>query len=324
MESPSPSSSPPPEPRRYKLTIAYDGSGFHGWQRQADLPGSDGQGGRPLRTVAGVMEEALREVMRQPVRLVGASRTDAGVHALGQVAHFDAATRIPIERMALALNSRLPDEIDVRHAEVVSPDFDAISGATWKQYRYRLFNTWRRPLDRRHHVYHCWTPLDIERMRDAAALFVGTHDFAGFAAADHGRTTTVRTVFHCGVERARGLGLPVCDDGGPGRAGVDAAGPRDAGAVPPAALSGQFAVGDPDAPEVHIVVQGNGFLYNMVRIIAGTLVEIGRGRLDPSIVRQVLVSKDRRLAGPTMPPQGLWLEWIRYDAAPGHTASSST
>jgi len=301
----SPPSPPPPESRRFKLTVAYDGSGFHGWQKQAD------QDNRPepsLRTVAGVLETTLIECMKQPITLVGASRTDAGVHALGQVAHFDAATRIPIDRMTLALNARLPDDIDVRGAEVVDRSFDAISDATWKQYRYRLYNTWRRPLDRRHFVYHCWTPLNIDRMNEAAAHFVGTHDFAGFASADHGRITTVRTIFACRVERAQGLGLSVRSD--------KAAPQPDPVSDPPASLPGLLAPGDPEAPEVHIVVQGSGFLYNMVRIIAGTLVEVGRGKFDPSIVKHVLASKDRRQAGPTLPPHGLWLEWIRYDEPP--------
>jgi len=249
--------------KRYMLTIAYDGTAFHGWQKQTP-PECE-----PLRTVAGVVEDALRHVLRQPLDLVGASRTDAGVHAQGQVAHFDADTSIPLEKIASAVNSRLPNDVEIRSAQIAPARFDAISDATSKQYRYRIFNTAQRPLDKRHTVYHCWTPLDITLMSDAAARLVGTHDFEGFAAAHHGRTTTVRTVLRCEVLTT-------------------------------------------DAPEVHIVVEGTGFLYNMVRIIAGTLVEVGRGRFTPDVVDRILQSHDRRQAGPTLPPQGLCLEWIKH------------
>lgn len=272
-----------PAPRRHKLVIAYDGALFHGWQKQ-EPPGQ-----APLRTVAGVVETTLVQVLRQPIKLVGASRTDTGVSALGQVAHFDAAHRVPIERLAQAINSRLPDDIDIRSAQRVHDTFDAISDAQSKQYRYRLLTTERRPLDRRFALYHCWTPLALDRMRDAAARLVGTHDFAGLASIHHNRETTIRTIFDCRVERASEAPNP-------------------------------FHAADPD--EVHIVVSGSGFLYNMVRIIAGTLVEVGRGRLDPSIIEHILTSRNRRLAGPTLPPQGLWLEWIRHKPAPTPTQDS--
>ncbi len=252
------------EPRqRYKLTIAYDGSGFHGWQKQEPA------GEAPLRTVQGVLEQTMGELLRQPVSLIGASRTDAGVHAIGQVAHVDAALRVPVERLAHAITSRLPEDVEVRHAEPAPPTFDAIKDAVSKRYRYRLHTSAHRPLGLRHMVYHCWTPLNIERMRDAAARLVGEHDFEGFSAAGHGRLCTVRTVHRCVVERA-------------------------------------------NEDEVHVVVEGSGFLYNMVRIIAGTLVEVGRGRFEPEQVDRVLATTDRRLAGPTLPPSGLFLEWIRY------------
>jgi tRNA pseudouridine38-40 synthase len=248
--------------RRYKLTVAYDGTLFHGWQKQ-EPPGQ-----APLRTVAGVIEETLARTLQQPINLVGASRTDAGVHSRGQVAQFDAATRLPIERMAEAINSRLPGDIEIVAAEFAPEKFNAIGGAVSKQYRYRLFNTTRRPLDLRNYVYHCWTPLDEHRMNDAAARLVGEHDFAGLSAIDHERLTTVRTIHDCRVEVHR--------------------------------------------PELHIVVSGSGFLYNMVRILAGTLVEVGRGRFEPGVVEKIIASKDRREAGPTLPASGLWLEWIRY------------
>lgn len=252
-----------PVVRRYKLTVAYDGTLFHGWQKQ-EPPGQT-----PLRTVQGTIEEVLTRTLRQRINLVGASRTDSGVHARGQVAQFDAATRLPIERMAEAINSRLPDDVEIVAAEITTSDFNAIGGAVSKQYRYRLFNSTRRPLEQRNYVYHCWVPLDVGRMNDAAARLVGEHDFVGLSAIDHGRLTTARTIHDCRVE-----GLP--------------------------------------GAEVHVVVSGSGFLYNMVRILAGTLVEVGRGRFEPGVIEKILETKDRREAGPTLPPTGLWLEWIRY------------
>jgi tRNA pseudouridine38-40 synthase len=256
---------PPASPvtRRYLLTIAYDGAKFHGWQKQHP-PGE-----APLRTVAGVVEETLQRLVGQPINLYGASRTDAGVHAHGQLAHFDAATRIPVERLAAALTGRLPHDIDIRDARIVADDFDLINAVHSKQYRYRIFNSTTRPLDRRRYVYHNWMQLDIDRMNDAARRLVGTHDFAGFAAAGHGRQTTVRTIFNCAAEQH--------DDG----------------------------------PEAHIVVEGDGFLYNMVRIISGTLLEVGRGHFEPDIIDKVIETSNRQIAGPTLPPEGLWLEWIK-------------
>ncbi len=256
---------PTPVMQRYRLTVAYDGTDFHGWQKQ--LPPD----GPPLRTVAGVVERRLCELLRQPIKLVGASRTDSGVHARGQVAHFDAASPVPVERLAKAISSKLPEDVEVVDAAEAPPTFDAISDAKHKQYRYRMWCSDHRPLTKRHAVWHCWEPMEIDRMADAARRIVGTHDFEGFASANHGRETTVRTVFRCDVERPPG-----------------------------------------DDPEVHIVVEGDGFLYNMVRIIAGTLYEVGRGRYEPEQVDQVIATQDRRLAGPTMPPQGLCLEWIKY------------
>jgi len=248
--------------QRFKMTLAYDGTAFHGWQKQVP-PDAD-----PLRTVAGVVEDTLQHVLRQPIDLVGASRTDAGVHAEAQVAHFNALTTIPLEKLPLAINSRLPDDVEVIETQPALPQFDAISDVVSKQYRYRIFNTARRPLTQRHTVWHCWMPLDTNRMARAAAAIVGTHDFEGFAAAGHGRSTTIRTVLRCDVLRQQS--------------------------------------------EVHIIVEGTGFLYNMVRIIVGTLVEIGRGRLDEEIVNQVLESRNRRLAGPTLPARGLCLQHITY------------
>ncbi len=256
---------------RYKMTIAYDGSGFHGWQKQV-IGGVDDT---TVRTVGGVVESTLQRVLGQPITLVGASRTDAGVHARGQVAHCDVRDcRVPPERMALAINSRLPRDVEVISAEPVGPEFHAIRGVESKQYRYRIFHSEQRPLEKRAFVYHYWHKLDVSRMQDAAARLIGEHDVAGFAAASHGRATTVRTIHDCRIEQT----------------------------------------GDRDR-EIHIVVEGNGFLYHMVRIISGTLIDVGRGRFEPDVIDRVLASGDRSQAGVTLPPNGLWLEWIRYGGA---------
>lgn len=248
--------------QRYKLTLAYDGTSFHGWQQQSDATG------KSLRTVAGVVQETLGRVLRQPIKLVGASRTDTGVHAHGQVAHFDAVSRIPLERLPAAINSRLPEDVQILSAEEAPASFDAIWDARRKRYHYRIYNAQLRPLEQRRYVWHCWVPLDEERMNRGADRLVGTHDFAGLAAAGHGRVSTVRTIFHCQVQR--------------------------------------------QGPELTIEVEGDGFLYKMVRNLSGTLADIGRGRLDPAVVDQILATGDRRLAGPTLPGCGLCLEWIRY------------
>jgi len=255
--------------QRYKLTLAYDGSAFHGWQKQHP-PGQE-----PLRTVQGEMEAVLVRLLNTPsdqLGFVGASRTDTGVHALGQVAQFDAATTIPLEKIGKAINARLPVDIEVRGVEIVPPGFDCIGTVTNKQYRYRIHNTDHKPLWQRNAVYHYFNAkLDVQRMNEAAARLVGTHDVEGFSAAGHGREFTERTIFDC------------------------------------------RAFTDPSFPgEVHITIQGSGFLYNMVRIVAGTLVEVGRGKFEPERIEEILRTADRRLAGPTLPPQGLCLEWIRY------------
>lgn len=252
------------ELKRYKLSLAYDGYLFHGWQKQ------NPKGEEPLRTVQGTVENELKRLLQQPITLIGASRTDAGVHAEGQVATFKAATPIPMDRMRDAINGRLPDDVEVRQIEVADMNFEPIGGAKRKRYRYRVHNTTRKPLFNRWYVHHCWYPLDIDRMNDAAKRLIGTHDCEGFASAAHGRMTTVRTIFSCGVVRAT------------------------------------------DSPEVHIVVEGDGFLYNMVRILAGTLIDVGRGHLEPTVIDEIHLTGQRSLAGTTLPPEGLCLEQIWY------------
>lgn len=256
--------------QRYKLTIAYDGTQFHGWQRQCPPDAEE------LRTVQGVLQQAMARTLQVPINLKGASRTDTGVHALGQVAHFSAELRIPTDRLAMAINARLPQDLEVRQAEPVHRKFDAIADVTSKQYRYRIWCDQHRPLVHRHYVNHIWTPLDARLMAEAAKRLIGEHDFGAFAAAGHGRQSTVRIVHDCRIE--------TCDQ------------------------------------QLHIVISGNGFLYNMVRIIAGTLVEIGRGRWPADYIDHLLLTADRQQAGPTLEPQGLCLEWIAYRPAPDDQA----
>ncbi|MCC7144950.1 MAG: tRNA pseudouridine synthase A [Phycisphaeraceae bacterium] len=348
MSNPTNPESSSPQRRRYKLLIAYDGSAFRGWQKQFPPPLAPltpqinpPQAAswfqeiislRPApRTVAAVLEEAMQLTLQQPVKIVGSSRTDAGVHALGQVAHFDATTRIPVARLALAINSRLPPDVQVLSAVVVPDTFDAISDAVAKQYRYRIFNAPHRPLAVRHLVYHCWRPLDVDAMADAAARLVGTHDFEGFASADHDRESTVRTIFDCHIQVHPLTTLASTDFYSPQ---VRPTPPPSAPPEPPEPPEATETTASPESPdaaaplmtgpeghrfeprEVHIVVSGSGFLYNMVRIIAGTLVEVGWGRFTPQIVDQILASRDRRQAGTTLAPNGLCLEWIRHAPLP--------
>jgi tRNA pseudouridine38-40 synthase len=256
--------------RRYALTIAYDGTDFNGWQKQSADAGADNSA--TLRTVQAVVERAVVESVREPVEILGASRTDSGVHALAQVAAFstsDERRGPPDERLALAINSRLPDDVLVTACAPAHPEFHPIRHCVAKGYRYSVFASPDRPLWNRRYVHHVYVPLDVDAMSAAAARLVGVHDFAAFAAAGHGRASTIRSVHECVVRRA-------------------------------------------DDSTIVIDVSGDGFLYNMVRIVAGTLVEVGKGRMSPEDVAGALESRDRRATGPTLPPEGLRLEWIRY------------
>lgn len=300
---------------RYKLTIAYDGTDFCGWQKQLPPdetappppPGED----RPrteLRTVQGVLERAVREAVREPITLTGASRTDSGVHAWGQCASFfsnpdpEKGVGWPAERglhsLVRAINGKLPRDVLVRDAAVVHDDFDPISGAIEKEYTYTFATGYDRPLWDRCFVFHTWHELDPAPMAEAARHLIGEHDFASFAQINHGRKTTVRRIYNCAVE-----------DLSPRGADFQSASPPSV-STPPPLFPGDFR-------RLRVRVSGSGFLYNMVRILAGTLMEVGRGKIDPNHIPAILESKDRRANhGPTLPPQGLRLEWVRYDATP--------
>jgi tRNA pseudouridine38-40 synthase len=250
------------------MIVAYDGTEFHGWQKQVHPER------RYLRTIQDVLEKAVVKVMRQPIVLIGASRTDSGVHAQGQVVTFDATNCINPDKLVLGFNSWLPNDVQVRHVDVVHDAFNPINHCTSKGYKYKLAhgcsNPLRKPLfDRRFFAFTAYA-LNIEKMQEAAEHFLGEHDFAGFTKLNHGRKTTVRRIDQCEV----------------------------------------YAT---DNWRISIDVAGAGFLWNMVRIIAGTLLEVGRGYTNPESVPEIIASCDRRRAGKTMAAQGLSLEWVAFD-----------
>jgi len=247
-------------PRNVKLIIEYDGSAYHGWQRQANAI-----------TVQQVLEEAIAELVGHPVTLHGSGRTDAGVHALGQVASFQSRTTIPANRLHHAINTALPPDITVLRAEDVPATFHARFSTTGKTYRYRILCRHVRPSLGRERVHWLRRRLDVADMQQAAALLVGEHDFAAFESESSG-DNSVRTVTRCNVEA-----LP--DHGG---------------------------------ECIDVTVSANGFLYNMVRAMVGTLIEIGSGKQPPEWVADLLESRDRTRAGPTAPARGLCLIAVEY------------
>jgi tRNA pseudouridine38-40 synthase len=249
--------------RNLKLVIAYDGTDFHGWQRQ---PG--------LRTVQETLESAIGQLTGTPPACNASGRTDAGVHAHGQVVHFLTASRHPAEVFVRALNALMPADVRVLHAEEVPQAFHATLDATSKRYRYSIDNTRFGDPFRRRHAWHVFQPLDAARMHEAARLLLGRHDFRSFETNWPNRTSSVRTIFDAAVAR-EGDGLAV-------------------------------------------EVEADGFLYNMVRSIAGTLVLVGQGKRPIDWVGEVLRARDRTRAGPTAPPQGLALLYVRYERRPSH------
>jgi len=275
--------------RNVNLTIAYDGTEYHGWQIQ---PG--------FKTVQGVLTEALRSLLGDRARICGASRTDAGVSALGQVGLIQIDSPIPTENIAKAITDRLPADMAIVKAEDVPMGFDVINDVKSKLYRYTIYTGPVRPVL---HVRHCWYlpgKLDVAGMNEAAQLLVGTKDFKSFAAAADVRENTVRTIFRCDVACAAAqLYLPVRTDHS---IKLD---PQD---------SSRYEIRDTshDFDWVYVDVEGDGFLYNMVRNIVGSLVEVGLGRWQPRKMIEILEAKDRTAAGPIAPAAGLCLVWIRY------------
>ena len=244
--------------RRILLVVAYEGTNYCGWQVQPNGI-----------TVEEVVNKALKKLTGEDIQVIGASRTDSGVHALGNVAVFDTHTTIPPERISYALNQRLPEDIVIVKSEEVAEDFHPRYCDCSKTYEYHILNT-RIPIPtKRLTNYFVSYDLDVEKMRKAAGYLIGEHDFVSFCNVRTDVEDTVRTVTE----------LEILKDG----------------------------------EEITIRISGNGFLYNMVRIIVGTLIRVGRGFYEPEKVKEILEAKDRKAAGVTAPPHGLILAEIRYE-----------
>lgn len=244
------------EKKRIRLTVAYDGTNYHGWQIQKNGI-----------TIESELNRCLTDLFREEIQVIGASRTDSGVHALGNIAVFDTTSRMPAEKVSYALNQRLPEDIRIQCSEEVAPDWHPRYCESRKTYEYRIYRgQFPMPVKRLYSLFS-YHKYDVEKMQEAAAYLVGEHDFKSFCQIGAQVETTVRTLYKAEVEEQ----------------------------------------GD----DLVIRVCGNGFLYNMVRIIAGTLLEVGQGRKSPEDIPVILEAKDRAAAGPTAPAHGLML--MRYE-----------
>ena len=242
---------------RVKLVVAYEGTNYCGWQIQPNGI-----------TIEQVLNETLSSLLGEEITVMGASRTDAGVHSLGDVAVFETHTKMPAEKISFALNQRLPEDIVVQESCQVPEDFHPRFSKSRKTYEYRILNCrFRQPLERRTSYFYHY-PLDVRAMQKAAAYLVGEHDFTSFASVHAQTNTYVRMIYALDVVR--------------------------------------------EGDMIRIRVQGNGFLYNMVRIIAGTLIQVGAGIKKPEDMESILAGKDRELAGPTAPAHGLTMIGLEY------------
>lgn len=245
--------------KRIMLTVAYDGTNYCGWQIQPNG-----------KTIEGVLNAELSRILNEDIRVIGASRTDAGVHAQGAIAVFDTNSRIPGEKFSYALNQSLPEDIRIRKSQEVKPDFHPRRVKTKKTYEYRIWHDEFPMPTNRLYTHWVYTQLDVEAMKQGAAYFVGEHDFQAFCSSHTQTETTLRTIYSLEVEE--------------------------------------------QGPLITIRVCGNGFLYNMVRIIVGTLLDIGQGKASPKSVKELLLSGDRNGSGPTAPAKGLCL--MEYEFLP--------
>lgn len=244
------------EKKRIRLTVAYDGTAYHGWQVQ---PGAV--------TIESELNRCLSDLFKEDIRVIGASRTDSGVHAMGNIAVFDTTARMPGEKVSYALNQRLPEDIRIQKSEEVAPDWHPRHQNSRKTYEYRIYRgEFPMPVKRLYSLF-TYHKLDVEAMKQAAVYFAGEHDFKSFCQVGAQVESTVRTIYALTVEE--------------------------------------------QGPELVIRVTGNGFLYNMVRIIAGTLMEVGQGKKRPEDIPEIIEAKNRQAAGPTAPPQGLML--VKYE-----------
>lgn len=244
--------------KRVRIVVAYDGTNYCGWQIQPNGI-----------TVEEVLNKALQKLTGEDIHIIGASRTDSGVHALGNVAVFDTESSIPGDRMAYALNQRMPEDIVIVRSDEVPADWHPrYQDDIEKTYEYHIYNAPApNPMKRLYSTFISF-PLDVEKMREGAAYLVGEHDFVSFCNVRTNVEDTVRTVKEIVITQ--------------------------------------------DGPDITIRVRGNGFLYNMVRIIAGTLIRVGRGFYEPERVKEILEHKERTAAGVTAPPNGLVLVEIAY------------
>ena len=243
--------------KRVMLIVAYDGTEYHGWQVQPNA-----------RTIEGELNRCLSELLQEDIQVIGASRTDAGVHAKGNIAVFDTDARMPAEKISYALNQRLPKDIVIQKSCQVDADFHPRHCDTRKTYSYHIYRgEFPMPL-RTRYSYFTYVPLDGTEMREAAAFFLGEHDFKSFCSANTQVESTVRTI--------------------------------------------EFLDVTEDDQELVITIRGNGFLYNMVRIIAGTLVDVGRGFLAVEDIPNILKACNRERAGQTLPACGLVLEKYEF------------
>jgi len=290
--------------RNIKLTIIYDGSEYRGWQIQ---PGQ--------KTIQGVVTEAIQDLTGCEVRVHGASRTDAGVSALGQVALVQLDSPIPTKNLAEAITHRLPADIAIAEAVEVPQGFDVIGAVKSKLYRYTIFTGTLRPVLQIRHCWHLPARLDTAAMAEAGRMLIGKKDFKSFAAADDKRVSSVRTIFRCDVNSSC-----VVRDASCGRR-LTAEKMRDTENIDSCLRRNdntehntQYAIRNTQHENdwVNVDVEGDAFLYNMVRNIVGTLVEIGRGRWKPEKTSEILQAKDRRAAGPIAPAEGLCLMWVKY------------
>lgn len=244
--------------KRIMLIVAYEGTNYKGWQVQANGI-----------TIESVLNEQLSKLLKEEITVIGASRTDSGVHSLGNAAVFDTNTRIPADKISYALNQRLPEDIAVQASFEVPGDFHPRKCNSKKTYEYRILNR-RFPMPTlRRDTYFYYYPLDVEKMNRAASYLQGTHDFKSFCSIHSQAADSVRHVYSCNVER-----------------------------------QGDVVV---------VRITGAGFLYNMVRIIAGTLIQVGGGETEPEEVAEILKKKDRSFAGPTAPAHGLTMMGIEFE-----------
>lgn len=244
--------------RRIRMIIAYDGTNYCGWQRQPNGV-----------TIEEVIEKAIAELTGEETEVIGASRTDAGVHAYANVAVFDTNARMAADKFAYAINQRLPDDIRIQYTDEVPADWHPRKRNSIKTYEYRILNRRIAIPTERLYTHFCYFELDTEKMKQATGYFIGTHDFESFCSIKTQATTTVRTIYS----------LELFEDG----------------------------------DLITIRISGSGFLYNMVRIIAGTLLKVGMGVYPPEHVKEILDGRDRQLAGQTLPPCGLTLIGIEYE-----------